>query len=127
MKDLRQASRALFDTKRIIPGDAKERDTFFDHRLVDGVATDGAKLSMKANVRIPRYGHTDKDMRIPIVFPEKLRENMRALLGVESDEEYNVSTTALVLADYAARLLLDGEQTLVVSQAKSGLDTHQKD
>ena len=97
MKDLRQASQVLFDTKRVIPGDAKERETFFDHKLQERTSDTQPKLSMNRAVRIPRYGATDKDMRIPIVFPEKLRENMRKLLGVESDDEYSVSTTAPLL------------------------------
>lgn len=119
MKDLREASRVIFD-EPTIPGDAKDRRAFFDHQLNER-ADESPRLRLRGNVRIPRYDKT-REMRIPVAFPEKLRENMRALLGVESDEDYSVSTTAIALADFAARYLLDQNMTLVVTQAKGAND-----
>jgi hypothetical protein len=119
-KDLRQAAAEIFPVDDVAPGDEKSRATFFNHSLQSEAILDGkpVKLVIDRNVKLPWYGHGHHSKRIPLTIPLKLRENMRALLGVDAEDDYAVTTTIVALADYACQVLSKTEGTLRVQQVK---------
>lgn len=117
-KDLRLAAQHVFKEAKRPPGDDPSRATYFDHVLIP--ARD-ARLVVDRSVKIGVY--EDHKKRIPLTVPSKLRENMRALLGVDSDDEYAVTTTLVALADYACQVLSEQNKTLRVSPAGRGQRT----
>jgi hypothetical protein len=114
-KDLRQAAACVFQTTDRPEGDDPTRATFFDHQLLDDR---GVRLILDRRARLPWYSADKHKRRIPMTVPDKLRENMRELLGVECDDDYAVTTTLVALADYACMVLASEQKTLRVSQPK---------
>lgn len=118
MKDLRTITSSLFQQDQRPLGDEKTRPSFYDYETGELETRKGkpVKLAISPGVSIPHYGK--KKTRQPIYIPDKLLENMRDVLGVESEDEYKVTTTLIVLADYALQQLLKQEQTVHVSKPK---------
>lgn len=94
--------------------------TFFNHELQSESVMNGTpiKLVMGRDVKLPWYGYGQHSKRIPLTIPLKLRENMRKLLGVETEDDYAVTTTIVALADFACQVLAEREGTLRVQQVK---------
>lgn len=120
MKDLDKAALALDAQDAVVPGDGQDRQTFYDHQFCGEIIVDGkpVKLIVGTNVKLPWYGKGYHRRRMPITIPVKLRENMRTLLGVETDDDYAVTTTLVALADYACKVLDEQDKTLKVTQVK---------
>lgn len=121
MKDLRSITDHLFQESKTPPGDSKERKTFYNYEELPMEKRQGrdVRLVIKGSARVPHYGKTRT--RAPVYVPDKVKENMREVLGVDSDDEFRVSVALIALADYALKVLQENEQTLVVSGAKSGV------
>lgn len=119
MKDLKDLSCAvdiLFSTQGHV-GDDAERVTFFNHALRDQSVIDGkpVQLLLDHNVRSVRY---KGECRKSVAVPRKLIEQMRALQGLDADDQFLLSTTLVALADFACSVLLASDKTLRVSKPK---------
>lgn len=110
-KDLRLAAQKVH-RKPDVRGNARDRETFFDFETSKA---EKGKVSIAHSVRLNNGGGHKK--RIPILIPEKLREQMRELLGVDSDEEYYVSTTLMALADYACKVIREEKRSVTITKA----------
>lgn len=119
-KDLRQAAAEIFPVDDIAPGDENGRGTFFNHDLQSETVMNGKpiKLVIGRDVKLPWYGYGQHSKRIPLTIPLKLRDNMRKLMGVETEEDYAVTTTIVALADFACQVLAEQKGTLRIQQVK---------
>lgn len=117
LKDLSSAVDILFSTQGRV-GDDADRETFFNHALREQSVIDGkpVKLLLDRNVRSVRY---KDECRKSVSVPKKLIEQMRALQGLDADDEFLLSTTLVALADFACSVLNAGDKTLRVSQPKT--------
>ena len=94
-------------------GDAKQRKNFFDF---DEKTSNKARLNIDEIGRLPTYD-APPNRRSSVTIPDKLREQMRGLLGVESDDDYAVSTTLVALADYACKVIREEKRSVKVRKA----------
>lgn len=120
MTDLRSITDKLFQQDKAPIGDDKERKTFFDYDTIPLETREGkpVRLVVKGSARVPDYGKART--RNTIYIPDKLKENMKVALGVDSNDEFRMQATLIALADYALKVIAEQDQTIVVRKADSG-------
>ncbi len=111
----------------LMAGDEPDRRTFFD--LDDGyepipLYAKDAYLTLKQGVSLPAYRDTTNKQihRTCITIPPKIRENIRAVLGIEEGDDMALTVALVALADYAMDRLTSEGKRLVVSQATDEKD-----
>lgn len=94
-------------------GDEAGRLTYYNHELKEG----HAGLVMRYSVTMPTH-HRANSNRLLIQVPDKLRDNLRTLYGVDDEEDYKLGTSIVALADWACGVLIEEQKTLLITRAK---------
>jgi hypothetical protein len=114
------------------PGDEAGRGTFFE--LDDGhkpviLMTKPVYVTMGKKASLPDYRTLDNQRthRSMLTIPPKLRESLRELFGVETDDDYPITTAIIALADYGAMVLKREQKRLHVDGANDDRAQARKD